>query len=101
MRRHYYEKLADRYRKLHFWFNMAIAIGSLLAALTFFIDLPKLVSAALFCLVSGGVVWATFANYARKAASAETALVSLDVDDELNLQCAKVANEHLEAGFAR
>ena len=137
----YYEKLADRYRKLHFWFNMAIAIGSLLAALTFFTDLPKLVSAVLFCLVSGGVIWATFANYARKAASAETAsvqigqartalarlwrrvdssfdeaaylgqlerqiesataLVSLDVDDELNLRCAKVANEHLEAEFAR
>ena len=137
----YYQSLANRYRKLHFWFNIAIAFGSLFAALTFFAELPKLVSAVLFCLVSAGVIWVTFANYARKAASAETAsvqigqaktalarlwrridssfdeavyldqierqiqnataLVSIDVDNELNLRCAQVANEHLEAEFAR
>ena len=69
----YYEKLADRYRKLYFWLNMAIAVGSLVAALTFFADLPRLASACLFVLVSAGVIWVTFAEYARKAAAAETA----------------------------
>lgn len=69
----YYERLAGRYRRLHFWFNMAIALGTLVAALMFFTDLPKLVSAILFALVSGAVIWTTFAGYARKSAAAENA----------------------------
>ncbi len=69
----YYERLGSRYQRLHFYLNVAVTICSFIAAVVLLVDWYAWISAGLFLAVSGGVTWAIFADYSKKATLADHA----------------------------
>ncbi len=66
----YYGQLATRFQRRQFWLNIAVAFCSLAAASVLLAKIDVIVSAVLFFVVSGGVIWGVFADYSKKAAIA-------------------------------
>ena len=66
----YYLRLATRFERYNFALNVVIAIFSLGAAAVLLAELPQWISATLFFVVAGAVIWMSYANYSKKHAIA-------------------------------
>ena len=72
----YYERLAGRFERRHFWYTVIIAFSSTAAVATLIGNITivgvddNAVPAVLGAIVAGAVIWSSHSEYAKKAAQA-------------------------------